>query len=455
MKVVGWSVNYRYLFLEICLILFIFTTGFTCTRRLSKSYCSDLDKEGFFVSDKIYNAANKEFLFWLSGFTDAEGNFSIFVDRGFVRFRFKISLHIDDIETLNTIKYHLNVGIVTSEPTRGRCSYVVNKFADINQVIIPLFLEFPLHTSKRLDFKNFCEAISIKNQTNQKNISKDELAKIVLLKQKMNFKREFFTDPNTKYTPHINPNWLIGFIEGEGTFGIKTGSALYLQIAQNNTSSECLNAIKDFFLHTLTSKYTHDNKILPLNVVSSTNAKTNIVSLVINSVDALYYYVLPYLDVSKMYTRKAIDFKLWRLALLLKIQGHYFTPEGKKLFLEITDILNKRYSTTSTKDIDNIIKDIFCSCELVLAKGPIFNMQHYIFHADNVRKISIASRSENPRRVYIYIEGVMVKGSPFSSYSEAHQALGLNPSSNTCNRYIDTGKRYKNNYIFTSQPLNK
>lgn len=44
--------------------------------------------------------------------------------------------------------------------------------------------------------------------------------------------------------------------------------------------------------------------------MSTVNKKTNVVSLVVSSVDSLYYYVLPYLDSSKMYTRKAIDFKL-------------------------------------------------------------------------------------------------------------------------------------------------
>jgi len=72
-----------------------------------------------------------------------------------------------------------------------------------------------------------------------------------------------------------------------------------------------------------------------LNVVSTTNVKTNVVSLTVNSVDNLYYDVLPYLDSSNMYTRKAIDFKLWRIALLLKIYGYYFLPTGKKLFLDI------------------------------------------------------------------------------------------------------------------------
>ena len=37
-----------------------------------------------------------------------------------------------------------------------------------------------------------------------------------------------------------------------------------------------------------------------------------------------------------------MDFKLWRIALMLKIHGYYYLPEGKKLFLGISIVLNKR-----------------------------------------------------------------------------------------------------------------
>ena len=46
------------------------------------------------------------------------------------------------------------------------------------------------------------------------------------------------------------------------------------------------------------------------------------------------------------------------MALLLKIYGYYFTTEGKNLFLDISEILNKRYSTakySSVSDINNNI----------------------------------------------------------------------------------------------------
>lgn len=147
-------------------------------------------------------------------------------------------------------------------------------------------------------------------------------------------------------------------------------------------------------------------------------------------------------------------FKLWRIALLLRIQGYYFLPEGKKFFLDISDTINKRYSTsTSTRNTDEILKEIFERSEAILAKDPPFDVKANIPHMDNVRKLSIANRSLNPIVVYIYENNNMVKGSPFASYSAADKSLGLKPSSNTCNRYIDTDRLYKNKYIFSSKPI--
>lgn len=60
---------------------------------------------------------SEEFLFWFSGFTDGEGNFSITLDRGYIRFRFKInernskgsftkSNPISKINQVNSVRYY-------------------------------------------------------------------------------------------------------------------------------------------------------------------------------------------------------------------------------------------------------------------------------------------------------------------------------------------------------------
>ena len=59
----------------------------------------------------------------------------------------------------------------------------------------------------------------------------------------MNLGRTVFKYDITGPQIIINPNWFIGFIEAEGTFGIKTGSSMYFQVAQKSTSQESLNAI--------------------------------------------------------------------------------------------------------------------------------------------------------------------------------------------------------------------
>lgn len=45
-----------------------------------------------------------------------------------------------------------------------------------------------------------------------------------------------------------------------------------------------------------------------------------------------------------------------------------------------------------------------------------------------------------------------LKGSPFSTYGAGHEALGLKRSSTVIGKYIDTGKLYKDKYIFSSVP---
>src|SRR5690606_17333987 len=277
----------------------------------------------------------------------------------------------------------------------------------------------------------------------------------------------------------------IGFVEGEGTFGIKTGSSMYLQVSQKNTSIYSINAIIAF-LNSLKSNLLKDSKILPINILSTINKKTNVISVTISSVDALYYYILPLLDNSKMYTFKKMDFKLWRMALLLKIQGYYYLPEGKKLFLDISDILNKRYSTGSIENLDTKLVDIINRYQAILLINPPFNIEDNIPHVDSVKKFRLENKSDLPKTppfdvnsgrshfdlsreftiakggrkgfiVYIYLKEdngyKAIEGSPFSSYGAGHLAIGQRAGSRVIGRYIDTGRIFKDQYLFSSVPL--
>ena len=122
--------------------------------------------------------------------------------------------------------------------TRDSALFIVYKFEDINSVIIPLFKNFPLQTTKYLDFINFADAASIiLNSKNLKNksLSSLDLEKLIDLKQSTNTKRLIINEEEDKLLVKkvsISKWWLLGFIEGEGTFGYKH-LVPYFQIAQN------------------------------------------------------------------------------------------------------------------------------------------------------------------------------------------------------------------------------
>lgn len=84
-------------------------------------------------------------------------------------FSFKISLHIDDINILYLIKEELKIGSInisknnTYNTKSG--NYVVNKFEDLVEVIVPLFKYARLRTIKRLDFEDWTKAIEIKKNS--------------------------------------------------------------------------------------------------------------------------------------------------------------------------------------------------------------------------------------------------------------------------------------------------
>jgi LAGLIDADG endonuclease len=146
---------------------------------------------------------------------------------------FSIELHIRDKYLLEKIKNFFGVGQVTTRERKGKFStiYSVQSIKDINNVIIPHFLNYPLLTEKRKDFKLFCLAMDLINKQEHLNI--EGIKKIISIRASMN--RKYVSRFNI-YFPNIIPYyfediidtivipdiyWIIGFIDAEGCFYIK------------------------------------------------------------------------------------------------------------------------------------------------------------------------------------------------------------------------------------------
>lgn len=64
-------------------------------------------------------------------------------------------------------------------------------------------------------------------------------------------------------------------------------------------------------------------------------------------------------------------------------------------------------------------------------------------------------KNHNEKTIYLYDNNELVLDSPFKTYAEVNEILGLNKSGRTVYRKIDTNKLYKNRYLITSKPIIK
>lgn len=121
-----------------------------------------------------------------------------------------------------------------------------------------MFCIYPLRTSKYLDFKDWFEAIQIKSNSTPSQrksnyiLLKEELDTIIQLKFKMNSKRLFVDSSLLPDTP-ISPNWLICFLEGEGSFFVCSRWIIpVFSISKNNKNKKFFTGSKNnkskFFL---------------------------------------------------------------------------------------------------------------------------------------------------------------------------------------------------------------
>lgn len=147
----------------------------------------------------------------------------------------------------------------------GSISFSVKSLADINNKIIPHFDKYPLISQKLADYTLFKQAVEFVNR--KEHLTPEGLQEIVNLKASMNrglseTLRAGF--PNTEPVPRPqvefkgiqDPEWLAGFVSGEGCFLIVTSKsptsnsgfrvALRFIITQNERDIELLELIKKF-----------------------------------------------------------------------------------------------------------------------------------------------------------------------------------------------------------------
>lgn len=98
---------------------------------------------------------------------------------------FQLTQHSRDYELMKSLIKNLESGYISKAKTRpNELNYVVTKFYDIINKIIPFFQKHPIYGVKALDFADFCRAVELMKE--KKHLTPEGLKEIRQIKARMN-----------------------------------------------------------------------------------------------------------------------------------------------------------------------------------------------------------------------------------------------------------------------------
>jgi hypothetical protein len=388
------------------------------------------------LSNPLQNLT-KDFIEKFRGFVDAEGCFLIARTGDTFAFRFLIKLHIDDKPVLDTIQKTLGLGRVTTY--KSSATYAITSQKEIKS-ILDIFTKYNLNTTKHLNFLSFKKAFEIYTGSKIKN--SNLIQEIASIKSSMNTKRTVFD--TTSFKTNITPEWLLGFVEGDGSFSVSTaGLILRFSIAQKGNLG-LMEAIKKFFVDLAKTKGLKDEAsyiyitgpdlyIQEGILNQDPQAEINYV-LTIKNVNFIQKVLIPFFDSMSWLSKKELDYNDWKTILKIKELGLHFTDNGKDLidFL-LGQMNNNRLSTCKSPDV----KKTFTSVEIesILNKSSNYELQEdgrILIKSSN--KYSFSRKSL--KVILIDSQGSIFK--VFNSKSSCAEFLGI--SSHTVTKTIEKNR---------------
>jgi len=325
-----------------------------------------------------FNKSNisEEFIKWFVGFSDAESNFMIVLYRdktnkiSSITFRFTIELHVDDMDALKTIKSKLNIGNDIAV-YGSSCKFTVTHPKDI-YTLFDIFDKYNLNTTKYLDYLDFKKAFCLYQERDKTKKEKEILIdKIIELKNGMNKIRDYVNLP-VDHKIVISGPWLLGFIEGEGSFCLlRSEFDTLFQVVQSETQLPVMQKIKEFLETNLGfDKYSmfklKSSSAIILRIDKSSKNCTPQVVLAIKNTNILVNYLIPYLENMPFITKKGKDFYDFKILSTAIYNGIHRRKEIISLILELSYSMNKYRLTTNTdsnktiglsnESLDTIIK---------------------------------------------------------------------------------------------------
>ena len=384
-----------------------------------------------------------EFIEWFVGLCEAESNFLIRVRRnkeggvtGF-EFVFRISLHRDDRATLEFIKTTLECGRLNTE--RDLLVYTISQISDIKSILIPLFEQYALNTTKHLDYLDFKKAFFMfKNRKISQINIQDLYSKIISIKNSMNDKR-INHDLSKDHRICITGNYLVGLLEGDGSFYLnKHDMTPRISLVTTKVNRLVLEKIREFILSFLDKHSYILGSTTKLINISDKKVKGNnkpISILEISQIDYLCNILIPYFDHLQFRTKKHKDYLYFRTIAFLILEGKHLTEKGKKLIIKLGDTINNNRLLTNSNPftLDKIVKS---ELDLLIKSEPLIEI-------DSEGRAIIIHEKKYIRSTYI-IKATFLKDY-FSFFTNGIScAKALYVSNNTITQRLNDGKPVRN-----------
>jgi hypothetical protein len=286
---------------------------------------------------------------FLTGFSDAEGCFSIKVQQNVklktkwrIRPVFSITLHIKDLYLLEAIKNYLGVGNISKSGDKA-VTYAVDSIKNI-PVVINHFDKYPLVTQKLSDYLIFKQCFEIINQ--DKHLTEKGLLEIIGLKSKLNLGltdklKEAF--PNVievnkveyKFNSIPDPFWVSGFTSGEGSFHIVNRNSnnevfARFSIQLHVRDLEVLKGLSAYF-KSYNTEFT-EKKVTVLN--KSAHLQISKFSDIVN-------IIIPFFNKYPIVGMKSMDFiDFKKVCEILKTKDHLISTSVFNQIMEIKSGMN-------------------------------------------------------------------------------------------------------------------
>jgi len=387
---------------------------------------------------------NREFLEWLVGFTDAEGNFNINTvglnNNSFksVQFTFQIGLHEDDVEVLELIMNTLNCGHISR--SKNKVNYFVNDITSLLYIIMPIFSEINLNSSKYHHFELFKKAILLTK--NKQHLSDEGKLEIIQIKTKMQSMTNKWVPDSINAKINITKYWLAGFIDGDGSFSTNKYVPRF-KLENHIKELELYNKIKAFL--------GVGNLIFTTPRINRENSNPTIV-LEVNKIKDLLDVLIPLMykdNFVLLKTLKSKDFLLWLNIVDMYYKGYHTMLEGKYIIDAIKLNINKYRLTTNISIANN--KYLF-NLEIAKLLSELYTLASPYEIIEGVRYYRDTNGGTAPAVPPLVSESVSIvaidsdnKNYYYSSMSECSKSLNISRS--TIKKCLISGKSF-NGYVF-------